>query len=142
MAPAQKCAPYPREMVRNRGWLGCVAAVAAVVVTAATGCGEQSAQRTAPPTTSGLDAFCASVAALDETDGTTDAAVTLAAIDDLRNTAPDEIRVDIDLVADTLIVNNYPERAEPSMRAAPFDDLDPARARLASYVKQNCDAGR
>lgn len=87
-----------------------------------------------------LEAFCDSIAVLDDTDGTTDASVVLTAIDDLRDTSPAEIRADIDLVSDTLIVNNYPDGADPSMEAAPFDQLDPARARLAAYVASNCES--
>ncbi len=78
---------------------------------------------------------------LDDTDGTAEASVVLAAIDDLRSASPAEIRADVDLVSDTLIVNNYPDAADPSMEVAPFDELDPASARLASYVEAKCESG-
>lgn len=129
-------------MLIDRHWLTRLSSVAvALAATTAAGCGEETGDATTTPTAGDLAAFCSSIAALDETDGTTEASVVLAAIDGLRSASPAEIRADVDLVADTLIVNNYPDEAERSMEAAPFDELDPARARLASYTEENCSSG-
>lgn len=113
----------------------------AVAATTVAGCGEEITGGTTPSTAGDLAAFCSSIAMLDDTDGTTEASVVVAAIDDLRNASPAEIRADVDLVADALIANNYPDAADPSMEAAPFDELDPASARLASYAEANCESG-
>ena len=113
----------------------------AAASTAAAGCGEDTGAGTATSTPTDLAAFCSSIEVLDDTDGTTEASVVLAAIDDLRDSSPAEIREDVDLLSDTLIVNNYPEAAGPSMEAAPVDELDPASARLASYAEANCGSG-
>lgn len=132
-----------------RSWFSRVfAATACVVALAATGCSKQSDDVTAGAASSkdpipaspadDLEEFCVSVAALDQTDGTTDPSVVLPRFDSLREAAPTEIRADVNLVSDTLIVNNYPNSADPSMEAAPFDVLDPARARNAEYVETNC----
>lgn len=113
----------------------------AVAATTFVGCGEETGGGTTTSTEGDLAAFCSSIAALDDTDGTTEPSVVLAAIDDLRNESPAEIRADVNLVSDTLIINNYPDAADPSMEVAPFDELDPARTRLASYVEANCESG-
>ncbi len=113
----------------------------AVAATAVAGCGEETGGGTTTSTAGDLAAFCSSIAVLDDTDGTTEASVVVAAIDGLRNASPAEIRADVDLVADTLIVNNYPDAADPSMEAAPFDQLDQASARLTAYAETNCGSG-
>lgn len=129
-------------MLLDRRWLVRMSSVAvAVAATTFAGCGEETGGDTTTSTEGDLAAFCSSIAALDDTDGTTEASVVLAAIDDLRNASPAEIRADVNLVSDTLIVNNYPDATDPSMEVAPFDELDPARARLASYVEANCESG-
>lgn len=129
-------------MLLHRRWLVRMSAVAlAVAASAVAACGEETAGGTNTSTSGDVAAFCSSIAVLDDTDGTTEASVVLAAIDDLRNTSPAELRADVDLVADTLIVNNYPDSAEGSMAAAPFDELDPARARVAAYAAANCEQG-
>lgn len=133
---------YTLEMLLDRRWLVRMSSVAmAVAATTVAGCGEETGGGTTTSTAGDPAAFCSSIAVLDDTDGTTEASVVVAAIDDLRNASPAEIRADVDLVADTLIVNNYPDAADPSMEAAPFDELDPARARLASYAEANCGSG-
>lgn len=126
--------------------------VVSVVVLVGVGCDEQSERvpaasdpvtaNQAAPAAGDIDEFCAAVAALDQTDGTTDASVVLPAINELRGAAPAEIRDDVNLVSDTLIVNNYPSGVEPSMEAAPFEVLDHARARLGAYVEKHCEPGR
>ncbi len=124
-----------------------IVVIAAAVVLAVTGCGEQSEDvvgSDSPATLESeapeknLDRFCASLAALDQTDGTTETSVVLDAIDEFRESAPAAIRNDVNLLSDTLIVNNYPSSAEPWMQAAPFDQHEPASARLAAYVEANC----
>lgn len=115
---------------------------------AITGCGQQTGRdevstdtaddAASPRTESDLESFCDAVAVMDAHDGTTDASVAVSAIDELRESAPSAIREDVELLADTLIVNNYPSHAEPSMKAAPSDQADPAGARLADYVETNC----
>lgn len=112
------------------------------------GCGEQAdggnvlADTTAAPksapTADELDIFCAAFAVLDTHDGTTEASVAVTAIEEARESAPAAIREDVDLLADTLIVNNYPSNAEPSMKAAPLDQLTPASERLREFVDENC----
>jgi|GEM_PF-1373995 len=142
------------ESMSNRSWVQWVVpTLTCVAVLAATGCSKDSEQVTAGTGSSSRDAvsastaddpdeFCLAVTALDQTDGTTDPSVVLPIIEDLREAAPSEIQADVTLVSDTLIVNNYPSGTEPSMEAAPFDELDPARARLAAYVETNCQPGR
>ena len=134
-------ADYPLEMLLDRRWLVRMASVSmAVAATASAGCGEVNDRATTTSTAGDLAAFCSSIALLDDTDGTTEASVVVAVLDDLRNASPAEIRAAVDLMADTLIVNNYPEAADPSMEAAPFDELDPASARLAAYAEANCES--
>lgn len=89
-----------------------------------------------------VDAFCAAIAVMDTHDGTTEASVAVAAIEDARGSAPAAIRDDMDLLADTLIANNYPNEASPSITAAPLDRSTPASERLAGFVEQHCDADR
>ena len=134
-----------------QNWPGRVAAAACVLAVAATACSSEPDEVTAGPASptealpapgpGDLEEFCSAVAVLDQTDGTTDPAVVLPAIDSLRQTAPAEIRADVDLFSDTLIANNYPEGTTPSMTAAPFDDLNPASDRLGAYVETNCPPG-
>lgn len=127
------------------------AALLLVAVTVA-GCGEQSEGDAAAdgthagseiaPTTGDLDTFCAAIAVLDTHDGTTEASIAVPAIEEARDAAPAAIRGDVELLTTTLIVNNYPSNAEPSMTAAPPDQLTPASGRLADFVEQNCDSDR
>jgi hypothetical protein len=93
----------------------------------------------APTTVEGIAEFCAAVAALDQTDGTTEDSVALAAFEAVRRTAPAEIRADVDLVVDTIIVNDFPSGVQPSMEAAPYEEHAPASARLGAYVEANCE---
>lgn len=86
-----------------------------------------------------VEAFCAAVTALDQTDGTTDAAIAVAAFDELRRTAPAEIRDDVNLVSDTMIINNYPDAADPSMQKATLDEMNAAGARVGAYADEHCD---
>ncbi len=84
-------------------------------------------------------AFCAAVEALDGTDGTTQDDIVIAALEDMKRTAPGEVRDDVVLLADTLIVNDYPQAADDSMEAASPDAGRPASERLAAFVDANCD---
>ena len=116
---------------------------------AGTGCGDTSdGDVAASPPTSGTeatavdqDAFCAAVEALDQTDGTTDEAIVLDVIDELRRTAPSEIRDDVDIALVTLIVNNYPGGVEPDMVAASIEDSAAAGAWISAFVEERCDQG-
>ena len=85
-----------------------------------------------------LAAFCAAVEAVDGTDGTTEDAVVLDALAQFRRTAPPEVRGDVDLVTDNLILNDYPDGVEPSMEEASVEELTEAGSRLATYVEEHC----
>jgi len=76
---------------------------------------------------------------LDGTDGTTQDDIVIAALEDMKRTAPGEVRDDVVLLADTLIVNDYPQAADDSMEAASPDAGRPASERLAAFVDANCD---
>lgn len=87
-----------------------------------------------------VKAFCAALEGLDQTDGTTEASIALGAFAEVKRTAPAEVRDDVTVVSDTIIVNNYPTGVEPGMEAAPFDVLNPASERLAAYADEHCNA--
>jgi hypothetical protein len=89
-----------------------------------------------------VEPFCAAAQILDQTDGTTDTATAVAAIDELRRTAPAEIRADVDLISDTMIINNFPDATDPSMRKASLEELNAAGARVGHYVDEHCDLDR
>ena len=86
-----------------------------------------------------LEAFCVAAEALGQTDGTTDPAVALEAFEDLKSTAPEEIRDDVVLVSDYIIVNDYPAEADASLEAASPEDRIAASERLAAYTDKHCD---
>ncbi len=88
--------------------------------------------------TAQLNDFCAAVKALDDTDGTTEDSIVLEAFDEMKRTAPDEVRDDVVLLSDTLIVNDYPAGADDSMTAAPVEVSAAAGDRLGAYVNENC----
>lgn len=88
--------------------------------------------------TAELADFCAALDVMGSHDGTTPESEAVAAIEEARAAAPSEIRDDANLLFDTLIVNNYPSSAEPSMTATPPDQLAPSSARMAAFAEQNC----
>lgn len=113
------------------------------------GCGQDTDQRTVdasasdPPVEDGTDpdgvpAFCAAVEELDRTDGTTDSTVVIAAIDEMRRTAPAEIRDDVNRSLDSLVVSNYPDAADPSMEEMSLEEREAAANRMVAYVEQHC----
>lgn len=86
-----------------------------------------------------VQAFCDAVEALDATDGTTEDQVVIDALEDLKRTAPDGVRDDVVMLADTLLVKDYPDAADDSMEAARPEASRPASERLEAYVSRHCD---
>lgn len=92
----------------------------------------------------GAPGFCDAVAALDETDGTTESTIALAAIEEMRRTAPAEIREDVRRSLDSLVLGNYPDAADASMEAMSPEEREAAAGRMTAYVEEHCpdlDAG-
>lgn len=126
---------------------------AVVLCVAGVGCGQDADPGTvdaAATDTSALDgaggapAFCDAVAALDETDGTTESTIVLAAIEEVRRTAPAEIGEDVRRSLDSLVLGNYPDAADASMREMSPEEREASADRMTAYVDEHCpdlDAG-
>jgi len=84
-------------------------------------------------------AFCASFEVLDQHDGTTPEAEAVAALEDVRQTAPESLKSDVTVIVDTMIINDYPSSATSSMERASFEEFDESRLRLKSYVEEHCE---
>jgi hypothetical protein len=127
------------------------AVLSAAIVVAGAACGQDvggdgaagasggSATRATPEE---IEDFCAAIEALDQTDGTTEAAIVLDAVEDVRRTAPAEIRKAVSVTSDTFVINNYPSAADPSMAKASPEELSSSAARLRAFVDEHCELRR
>lgn len=116
--------------------------LAAVLVAAALFTGACGGSDDAEGTPAGVEEFCAAVQALDRTDGTTDPDVVLDALEEMRRTAPEEVRDAVVLTSDRLIAAEYPDRADPSAEQGTPEQLRAASARLGGFVDEHCDLDR
>lgn len=116
-----------------------------VLLFALSGCGGErpSADEAAPVATTMLTAaqvepFCAAVRALDATDGTTAQEEVLQALADMVRTAPGQVREDVRVLADNLIIDNYPSAVTAAMKRSSVAVGAAAGQRVGAFVEQHC----
>jgi hypothetical protein len=127
-----------------------VAVLSATIVLLGAACGQDSAGGAAETsegsstmaTPEEIQNFCGAIEALDKTDGTTEAAIVLDAVEGVRRAAPAEIREAVRITSDTFVINNYPSAADSSMEKASPEDLSSSAGRLRAFVDEHCDIRR